>query len=760
MDTQLRLLIVDDHAPDAELEARAVKQAGYDCIWKRVDTEEELRAGLRDFQPNLIFSDFSMPRFDGLSALEVSAAEAPDTPFIFVSGSLGEKRALHALKLGATDCVPKGDLTRLAPAVARALSVSAVRGARSNPAERIRRLSGALQMLSSTRAAAQQIKTRGALLDEVCRVVFASQQYRYTFIALLNPTTHMAHTVSWCGAGSTRGEEAQFPIGDGTRPDESSTAFVLRTGEPNICFDIRQYTGPISASERRGAEMSRSFVALPLQVEGSTIGVLTVGGIRNAMLGEQELLLLEDLACEVAHALRVLPDDAAVTPHAQLDPLTRLKRREAFCEHLAHMLEKATAVTEPRSVVTFDIERLHEINASFGRHVGDRLLQCVAERLKRRFGGADDLGYFGGGTFAAVFSIQDALQAAADLRPSETQLIPHVHERQPDEDATTAVFGQPFAIGDFAVPVTVKCGLARFPDDGANPETLLQFAESSLQKLREGGSSLTRRLARTASAGATPHPALERQLEQALENEHFELHYQPQVDQRSSQIVAVEALLRWNCPERGLVSPGLFLPTLESSRLIVPMSEWVVARAASDWRRWHDLGLAPIRLAVNVSRAELARKDFATRFLDTSWLHGTSRCWLDIEIPEDALIADLDIAGQTLEMLRAEGTRVVVDDFAMGSASPHRLGELPIDTLKIDRSFVSRLTRNPRSHAVVSSIVSLAGAYGLHTIAEGVETRQQMQILYSLGCQQSQGFLHSPPIPTTELEELLGSIAA
>ncbi len=404
--------------------------------------------------------------------------------------------------------------------------------------------------------------------------------------------------------------------------------------------------------------------------------------------------------------------------------------------------------------------RSMEINVSFGRHVGDRLLQCVAERLKRRFGGADDLGYFGSGTFAAVFSIQDGRQAAADARASETQLIPHVGGPGPDEGPTTAVFGQPFAIGDFAVPVTVKCGLARFPEDGADPETLLQFADRSLQKLRDRGPGLPRRLVRSARLGASPHPALERHLERALENEHFELHYQPQVDQRSSKIVAVEALLRWNCPERGLVSPGLFLPTLEASRLMVPMSEWVLARAASDWRRWQELGLAPIRLAVNLSRAELARKDFATRFLDASWLHGPSRCWLDVEIPEDTLIADPDNVLQTLKVLRAEGTRVAVDDFAMGAASPHRLGELPIDSLKIDRSFVSRLARDPRTHAVVSSIVSLARAYGLQTIAEGVETRQQMQILYSLGCEQSQGFLHSPPIATPELEDLLGSIAA
>lgn len=755
MDQQLRLLIVDDHAPDAELSARQVKMAGYDCVWKRVETEQGLREGLRDFQPDLIFSDFSMPRFDGLSALEVAAAVAPDTPFIFVSGSLGEQRALHALKLGATDCVPKDDLTRLAPAVARALSGSVMRGTRDNPAERIRRLSGALQILSSMRTAAQQIHSRSELLEEVCRIVFASQQYRYAFIALLNPVTHVAHTAAWCGAGAARGEEARFPIASLSELDDSSTSFVLRTGEPNICLDIRQYGGPLSAVERRGAEMARSFVALPLLVEGRAIGALTVGGVSNAMIGEQELLLLEELAGELSGALQTLPDESASGPHTQLDPLTHLNRREAFCDHLAQLLDGADVHEQTRAVVVFDIERLHEVNVSFGRHVGDRLLQRVAERLKRRFGGAADLGYFGGGTFAAVFSMQDTPNAEAESQASETQRIPHIRARAPGDDPTTAVFGQPFAIGDFAVPVTVKCGLARFPDNGADPETLLQFAESALQKLRDRGSA--RPAARTLPM---PQAELERRLTRALEHEHFELHYQPQIDQRSSRIVAVEALLRWNDPERGMVAPGMFLPALESSRLIVPLSEWVLARAASDWRRWHDQGLAPIRMAVNISPAELARKDFASRFLDATWLHGASRCWLDIEITENALLGDPASVKQTLEVLRAEGTRIAIDDFGMGFSSLSRLCELPIDTLKIDRAFVNRLTPQPQSQAVVSTIISLARAYCLNTIAEGVETRQQLQILYALGCEQSQGFLHSPPVAPQHLQDMLSPTAA
>jgi diguanylate cyclase (GGDEF)-like protein len=754
MESRLRLLIVDDAPLDADLSARQMKLAGYDCTWERVDTEPEFRARLREFQPDLIFSDFSMPQFDGLSALELAAAEAPGVPFIFVSGTLGEQRAIQALKLGATDFVPKDDLSRLGPAVARALAESTLPGSGNNPAERIRRLSGALQMLSGLRTATRELMTRSRLLDEACRIIHASQQYGYAFIALANPHTRTAHTVAWRGAGAARDEDTRFHISSGAERDLSSTSFVLRTGEPNICLDIAQYRGPLSPQERCGAEVSGSFIALPLLVDGKAIGALTIGGHRNATLSEQELLLLEEFTGELSFALRSVPDETAVTTSDPLDPLTRLNRRDAFCEHLGTVLETGADAPGIRAVVVFDIERLHDINITYGRHVGDRLLQCVAERLKRRFKGSEDLGYFGGGTFAAVFSIEDT--APAESAHTETQRIPNVQTAVPNHDPTTAVFGHPFSISDHAVPVTVKCGLARLPVNGTDPETLLQFAESALQKLRDRHLS-GRHTGRPLATDAMSRAELERHVRYALEHEHFSLHYQPQVEQRSGQIVGVEALLRWVDPERGPVAPGSFLPALETSGLIVPIGEWVLARAVRDWRRWEGSDLEALRLAVNVTPAELGRKDFATRFLDATSLHGGARCQLDIEITESALLADAVAVSETLALLRAAGVHIAIDDFGMGFSSLNRLCELPIDTLKIDRAFVSRLTPNPQTHAVVTTIISLARAYRLQTIAEGVETIQQLQILKVLGCEQSQGFLHSPPVRSEDLQKMMRS---
>jgi diguanylate cyclase (GGDEF)-like protein len=756
MERQIRLLIVDDQPADAEIAARLLKQAGYHCVWERVDTEQSFRERLHGFQPHLIFSDFSMPRFDGLSALEIAASVAPDTPFIFVSGSLGEKRAVQALKLGAFDCVPKHDLSRLAPAVARVMTDSMVPGSDSNPAERMRRLSGALQMLSALRAASREIHTRGALLEEACHIIHLSQQYRYAFVALANPHTRIAHTVAWTGAGAARGEEASFHVAHAPGLDESSVSFVLRTGEPNVCFDLHDYRGPLAAVERRGAQIAGSFLCLPLLVEGRAIGALTLGGIRNAMVSEQELLLLDEFAGELSEALRALPDEAAVPPHPVLERLTQLNRRETFCEHVAQLLKKATPDSAPLTVAVFDIERLRDINVSFGRHAGDRLVKSVAERLKRRFGGTADVGAFGGGTFAAVFSLPPSPAVDIERASTETQRIPHIQAPVSGHDATSAVFGHPFAIGDHSIPVTVKCGLARFPLNGGDAETLAQFAEAALQKLRE-------RRADSRPAIRLPHisemaPAeLERRLRRALDMQHFVLRYQPQFG-RTGTICGVEALLRWDDPDRGTVSPAAFLPALESSGLIVPLGEWVLKRATADWRRWQGLGLPPLRLALNVSGLELLRPDFAPRFLDAMGLHGKARCLLDLEIAEGVLLSEPQTARRCLAQLRAEGVQVAIDDFGMGVGTLRRLRELPVDVLKIDRAFVNQLTPDAQSQAVVSTIVSLARAYGLETVAEGVETRQQLRILHSLGCDRSQGFLHSPPLTADELESLLGSL--
>ena len=471
MEHPLRLLIVDDHQPDAELSALQIARGGFPCTWRRVETEAEFRTQLRVFSPDLILSDFTLPQYNGLAALELAVSEAPSVPFIFVSGSIGEKRATEALTRGAADYVSKNDRRRLVLAVARVLGEGRPEGSTS-----VHRLAGGLQMLASVRAAATSVHTATALLEEACRIIQGTNQYEYAFIVLTDPHEHTAHTVAWTGAGADPGRNAQFQVATTELADTSVIGRVLRAGEPVLCLDVGQYTGPLCEEERGAAPPASAFVSLPLLMGNTSIGALTVGTATHTYISEPELLLLEELARQMSLALQALPAEGTARHLSPVDPLTLLSKREFFGEHLEHRLHQMIAEGATPTVIVFDIERLRDVNNTHGRHVGDRLLQAVAERLTCRFGSSADLAHFGGGTFVAVF---DERRCPSD----------RAHE------AGATVFGQSFTIADRPVPVTIKCGTACYP--GRWPRRRNAFAT---RRGGPGNNSRPQRISVTAAA--------------------------------------------------------------------------------------------------------------------------------------------------------------------------------------------------------------------------------------------------------------------
>jgi EAL domain-containing protein (putative c-di-GMP-specific phosphodiesterase class I) len=253
---------------------------------------------------------------------------------------------------------------------------------------------------------------------------------------------------------------------------------------------------------------------------------------------------------------------------------------------------------------------------------------------------------------------------------------------------------------------------------------------------------------------------MEHRLRGAVERHEFELHYQPKVDVRTRQIRGLEALVRWRDPEAGLVMPGVFLSLMESSGLIVPLGDWILRQAASDLRRWQGAGLAPGRIAVNISPVQLRRRTFADHLLDVVGEWRSENVGIDIEITEGVLIDDVSSAVSQLRMLRRSGVRVAIDDFGTGYSSLSRLSELPVDMLKIDRSFVSQLTSSGTGRTVAETIIALGKAFNMTTLAEGVETAEQFDMLGHMGCDQSQGYLHSRPLASADIEPLLKNGAA
>jgi diguanylate cyclase (GGDEF)-like protein len=468
------------------------------------------------------------------------------------------------------------------------------------------------------------------------------------------------------------------------------------------------------------------------------VGAFTIGNAEEDTLDTEELLMLQEIAGNLSFALQYLQKHETVEFLSYFDPLTGLAKRPLFCERLARMLEQRTEHESILTVIALDIQRLCVINDSFGRHVGDRLLECVADRLKRHFGNTDHLANLGGGTFAAVI----------------TQRGPSDHALRLLDEQLTTLFSTPVSVNGRDIRIAIKFGLAEFPENGQVATTLLQNAEAALRKARESGERyLHHRL--EMNSEVVERLGLEQRLSTALAEQQFLLYYQPEIEIASARIIGLEALLRWRDPEHGIVSPAVFLPILESTGMIVAVGEWVLQQAAEDSKRLKSSGLPPIRIAINVSPLQLRRHHFASQFLQIASARADAEYGLDIEIVEGALLDDsASVIGQ-LQALRAAGVRVAIDDFGTGYSSLSRLSQLPIDMLKIDRSFTSRLGMDETSATVVSTIIQLATAFGMITCAEGVETKQQFEILQTLGCLQAQGYLFSRPVPIDEVERLL-----
>jgi diguanylate cyclase (GGDEF)-like protein len=739
--TMLRVLLIEDSPADAELAIRRLKQASYVCSHRRVVNEDEMRAALRAELPNLILSDFSLPQFDGMSALAVARAEAPGVPFIFLSGTIGEERAIEALKCGAVDYVLKSNPKRLAAAVKRAVEEAELRRAAQLAGNQVVRLSGVLQMLSGINSALMRIQNRDEVLQETCRLAHSVGGYAVAMVALINPATRMARPAGWAGYEFLPDPGQEFPVADHEAADSSLMGRVIRTGEALLCEDIAGFPYVINGREGLIASGVRSLACLPLHVDGTPVGAFLCGASATGVIGQDEMLLLQEVTANLSFALQYLDKQDAVRLLSYFEPLTGLAKRALFCERLSRLLTRGSERLPPLAVTVFDIDHLSVINDSMGRHAGDRLLQCVADRLKGHFPDTEQLAHLGGGTFACLNSLPARSESEIDTLHADI----------------TRLFDRPFSVDGRAVVATIKCGLACYPEDGKEPNQLVQNAEAALKEAKTQGERYLHHRTEMNAALAR-RVGMENRLRAALEERQFVLHYQPKIQLRTGRVVGVEALLRWQDPQEGLISPATFLPLLESGGLMAATGAWVLEQAAADCREWRRKGLPPIRVAVNISPHELRHRKIAQAILERIGdLVGDDSWGIDLEITEGALSGDSSSCVHALRLLRAAGIRVALDDFGTGFSSLGRLSELPIETLKIDRSFTSRLPSDRKSCTLVSTIIGLAHAFDLTAVAEGVETEAQFDYLLREGCDESQGYLHSRPVPKAKLEAWLRS---
>jgi diguanylate cyclase (GGDEF)-like protein len=747
MKRELKLVVVEDSVADAELLARHLAKAGLSCVINRVQTEPEFIEALRGDKPDLILSDFSLPNFSGLRALDLAVVHAPEIPFIYVSGTIGEERAIDALRRGATDYVLKSNLSRLSSAIERALREAVLKAerrhseqVRTEQEERLRRLTRSYRMLSSTSSAILRLHNRADLLDEVCRIAVQQGSYQRSAISLIEPGTKTLKQVACAGLDSQPHGDTDYVM-DPFGPQLDLMERVMRGGLPVIHNDLHLDAPDAKLRESAILLGYRSIAALPLTIDGATVGVIRLFSSEADVFDQAEVGVLLELTANISFALQYLEKDEAVHFLSHFDSLTGLAKRPLFCKRLAQIIEKDENASDGRTVVVFDVQKLGAINDSFGRYVGDSLIEKIAARLKQAYADSESVGYFGGGTFVVTLG--------NSKNESDTGVFL--------QSAAAPLFVEPFHIDGQELRPTIRSGIAFYPHDAGTADALVQNAEAALKAAREDNEKYMM-YGLVTKRPTSRSLALEARLTRALEREEFRLHYQPKINIKTGGIEGLEALLRWQDSEDGLVPPSKFIPMLEHSGAIVDVGEWVVLQAVRDIRRWAAAGLAPIRVAVNVSPLQLRRRDFVDRVLAGVAPNGARPVGLDIEITESMLMHDLELSIRKLTQLREAGLGVAIDDFGTGYSSLRLLAKLPVDTLKIDRSFVQSIADTPNVATLVATVVALARAFNMDTVAEGVETPEQLQKLRSVKCDQAQGYLFSRPVPSAEVPAMMAKL--
>jgi EAL domain-containing protein (putative c-di-GMP-specific phosphodiesterase class I) len=314
-----------------------------------------------------------------------------------------------------------------------------------------------------------------------------------------------------------------------------------------------------------------------------------------------------------------------------------------------------------------------------------------------------------------------------------------------------AFLEHPFHLNDTVFRIAAKVGVALFPDDGADADTLFKNAEAALKKAKASGDRYVF-YTQTMTAAVAGKLTLENHLRQALDNDEFVLHYQPKVNLQSGRLTGAEALLRWNDPRTGMVPPMQFIPILEETGLIHEVGRWALRQAIADYLRWRAAGLPAVRIAVNVSPLQLRHRGFIAEVEEAIGIDAQAAAGLELEITENMIMEDVKQSIASLQAIRAMGVSIAIDDFGTGFSSLGYLSKLPVDTLKIDRSFVIDMTASPQGLALVSTIITLAHSLKLKVVAEGVETEEQSRLLRLLNCNEMQGYLFSKPVPSEIFE--------
>jgi diguanylate cyclase (GGDEF)-like protein/PAS domain S-box-containing protein len=682
----VRVLLLEDNDHDAELLARVLGRAEppMNLEIHRAKSRAEFVAKLSSVRPALIISDYTIPGFDGLSALGISQESASDVPFIFVSGTIGEERAIDALKRGASDYVLKDNARRLVPAVQRALQEAVV--------------------MRAKRQAEQ------ALIES---------EKRYESLVELSPDGVFLVTdgiISFANNAAVRIYRAE-------KPEQLIGRRYVDLVHAESLGDVTMRLRSFRAHQDTQPYMEQKHVCLDgteVQVELASTR-LTFHGSESVLVVTRDITERKRYESQLRH-------------QATHDTLTGLANRALFNDRLRRAVASCRRYGRTVALAFVDLDRFKMVNDSFGHDAGDTVLKEVAARLLGVVREIDTVARLSGDEFVILFE---------DLESQE--IVTQMMER------VLPAVSQPLALAGEEIVLTCSAGVSVYPSDGEDGDATLRNADTAMYRAKEKGGNAFEYYTSDMNSRSKEHLVLSAGLRRALEREEFFLEYQPQLDLATGHLSGMEALIRWNQTERGVVPPAQFIPVCEQTGLIIPIGQWVL-RKACEWTRsmGDKLGHTPI-VSVNVSARQFRRTDLALYVEQVLAATGFPPHALELELTESMVAQDASFAVQTMRSLKALGVRIAIDDFGTGYSSLSYLKRYPIDRLKIDKSFVWGIASDTDDETICRTIISLAHNLGLAVIAEGVESEAQLAFLRAHGCDEVQGYLIGRPMPGDDL---------
>jgi diguanylate cyclase (GGDEF)-like protein len=526
------------------------------------------------------------------------------------------------------------------------------------------------------------------------------------------------------------------------------TGTAIRTGTTVInqeCLTNPKMAPWREAAIKRGYQSS---IALPLICDKQILGALTIYAADPYAFGKEEQALLEELANDLAYGIQTLrariEHDAAQRQLefiANHDILTGLPNRLLLHDRFEQAMAHAKRENSEMAVLFLDLDNFNQVNDTLGHQVGDQLLVAVAERLQGCVRETDIISRPGGDEFVILltnFNDQGSIDAIAQ----------NIIE----------AFSEPFDVDGNILITSFSIGISIFPVDGSNFSSLLKHADTALYKAKDSGRNTYRYFSQQMKVNELEHMQLQGELRNAIRNQEFLLHYQPQIDVANGLIIGAEALVRWQHPERGLISPAKFIPLAERSGLIIPLGEWILNEACRQAQAWQAIYQHhPITVAVNLSALQFKRGDILESVKSALDNSGLPASQLELELTESVLLQDVESVMKTIHGLKEIGVRLSIDDFGTGYSSLSYLKRLAVDKLKIDQSFVRDMSVDPDDAAIVKAIIQLGHTLQLSVIAEGVENEDQLVILRNYGCDEIQGYLYSRPLPAEEFAAFVRS---